>query len=204
MPFSPRAVLFDMDGVLVRTEEIWFRLVEEAGRRFRGQAITREEFTPTFGQGTAADVHHFGLRCAVAELDTFYVEAFSQYLFETWVNPHAQPLLEKLQRRGFPLAIVTNTVSPLAEQILRESKLRPYFDYVACADFVPQAKPAPDLVLHACEKLKVSPAQACMIGDSKFDRAAARAAGVHFFGLMQEGDVRIEELPELLHHVTSG
>ena len=38
-----RAVLFDMDGVLVRSEEVWFRVVEAAGVRFRGRAITREE-----------------------------------------------------------------------------------------------------------------------------------------------------------------
>ena len=58
---SARAILFDMDGVLVRSFEVWFRVVEEAGRRFRGRAITRGEFTPTFGQGTADDVPVFGL-----------------------------------------------------------------------------------------------------------------------------------------------
>ncbi|MBL8939307.1 MAG: haloacid dehalogenase, partial [Archangium sp.] len=61
-----RAVLFDMDGVLVRSEEVWFRVVEAAGVRFRNRAITREEFFPTFGQGTAADIPVFGLSCTVA------------------------------------------------------------------------------------------------------------------------------------------
>lgn len=52
----PEAVLFDMDGVLVKSEEAWFRTVEAAGVRFRGRPVTRAEFGPTFGQGTAADV----------------------------------------------------------------------------------------------------------------------------------------------------
>src|SRR5205085_1313853 len=58
----PTALLFDMDGVLVRSEDAWFRVVEEAGERFRGRPVTREEFTPTFGQGTEADLSQFGLR----------------------------------------------------------------------------------------------------------------------------------------------
>jgi len=42
-----------MDGVLIRSEEAWLRVLEDAGRRFRGSPVTREEFAPTFGQGTA-------------------------------------------------------------------------------------------------------------------------------------------------------
>src|SRR5687767_3280690 len=71
-----KAVLFDLDGVLVKSEEAWFRTVEESGRRFRGRPVSREEFDPTFGQGTAADVEVFGLRCSTSELDAFYVEQF--------------------------------------------------------------------------------------------------------------------------------
>ncbi|MBI5544257.1 MAG: haloacid dehalogenase, partial [Deltaproteobacteria bacterium] len=74
-----RAILFDLDGVLVRSEEAWFRTVEEAGRRFRGRPITRAEFAPTFGQGTLADVREFDLSCTAPELDRFYTETFPRF-----------------------------------------------------------------------------------------------------------------------------
>jgi HAD superfamily hydrolase (TIGR01509 family) len=190
------AVLFDMDGVLVRSFEAWFRVVEAAGVRFRGRAVSREEFTPTFGQGTAADVPAFGLRCSPAELDAFYVEEFPRHLDGVWVNPEARPLLEALRDGGAKLALVTNTVAPLAQVILRHAGLEPFFTSLATADRAAHAKPAPDLVLLACRELAVEPARAWFIGDSRYDRGAAQAAGVRFVGLGLDGDLRLERLAD--------
>lgn len=196
-----RAVLFDMDGVLVSSEEIWFRSVEAAGVRFRGKAITRAEFTPTFGQGTAADIGCFGLECTPQELDRFYAEAFAQHLDELWVNPDAATVLGTLVSSHISRALVTNTVGPLATEILEYAQLRRYLPVLATADRVKQAKPAPDLLLLACEELGVKPAECVMVGDSRFDRAAAAAANVFFIGLGIDGDARIDRLAEVLDHV---
>jgi len=196
-PDMPHAILFDLDGVLVKSWEAWFKVVEEAGIRFRGRAVTREEFAPTFGQGTNADVKAFGFNLTPAELDAFYAEQFLKHALHVWVNPEAAPLLNALRARGLKLAVVTNTVTPLAHEILRAAKLESLFDLIACADQVPHAKPAPDLVLHACAKLGVATNDAWMIGDSRFDRGAANGAGVRFVGLELDGDFRVESLSQL-------
>jgi phosphoglycolate phosphatase/AHBA synthesis associated protein len=190
------AVLFDMDGVLVKSEEAWFRTVEAAGVRFRGRPISRGEFAPTFGQGTAADISAFGLSCSPEVLDAFYVEEFPRHLADVWVTPEAQPLLDGLARRGVRLGLVTNTVGPLARVILQHARLAAPFGSLATADRVARAKPAPDLVLLACRELNVSPARAWLVGDSRYDRAAARAAGVTFVGLGLDGDRRLERLAD--------
>jgi phosphoglycolate phosphatase/AHBA synthesis associated protein len=190
-------VLFDMDGVLVKSEEVWFRVVEQAGVRFRGRAITREEFFPTFGQGTAADVPVFGLSCTTAQLDAFYVDEFVKHLDAMWVNPDAKPLLEDLMGRGIKRALVTNTVGPLASRILAQAQLDGLFDALATADRVTHAKPAPDLVELACRETGVPASAAWMVGDSKYDREAARAAGVFFLGLQLDGDRRLERLADV-------
>src|SRR5262245_33338881 len=115
---SVSAVLFDMDGVLVRSEETWARVLEEAGVRFRGRPVTREEFLPTFGQGTAADARVFGLNCTTAELDAFYLESFPRHAASSlWVNPDAAPLLTGLARAGVRRAVVTNTLTALAARV---------------------------------------------------------------------------------------
>lgn len=193
-----RAVLFDLDGVLVRSEEPWFRTMEEAGRVFRGRPVTREEFAPTFGQGTAADAEQFKLRVGPDELNRFYLDVFPRFAKETWVNPDARGVLEGLQARGLKRAVVTNTASPLAFTILRSAGLLELFDWIACADHVVKAKPAPDLVLHAVQRLQVAPESALLVGDSRFDREAARSAGVRFVGLGLDGEPRIDRLAELL------
>lgn len=196
-----RAVLFDMDGVLVKSEEVWFRVVEAAGLRFRGRPVTREEFFPTFGQGTAADIPSFGLTCSVSELDAFYVQHFVEHLDAMWVNPDAAPLLSWLSDRGVPCAVVTNTVGPLAERILERASLRTWFRVLATADRVVHAKPAPDLVQLALRDLGCVAPEAVMIGDSRFDRQAAQAAGVRFLGLGPVGDEWVERLSELPQRV---
>ena len=63
---------------------------------------------------------------------------------------------------------------------------------------VPKPKPAPDMLLRACELLEVDADAAWMIGDSRYDRGAARSARVHFVGVRFDGDQRIEALAELL------
>ncbi len=63
--------------------------------------------------------------------------------------------------------------------------------------WVSRPKPAPDLLLHALTALEVEAARAWMVGDSRFDRDAARAAGIYFIGLGIDGDRRIEALAEL-------
>ena len=194
----PAGILFDLDGVLLRSEEVWFRLVEEAGRRFRGTPITRKEFGPTFGQGTEADVKGFRLSCTAAQLDRFYAEHFQRYAGDVWVDPDARPLLEALAKRKVRRAVVTNTTTSLAGSLLVRAELLDLVEMTACADQVARAKPEPDVVLHALKGLDLQPSQAWMVGDSRFDRAAAEAAGVHFVGLRTDGGARIESLPDLL------
>ncbi len=192
------AVLFDLDGVLVDSKEAWYLAVAEAGVRFRGRPITREEFDPTFGQGTEADIPLFGLDCTTAQLDRFYEEEFVRHLEAVEIDASAKKVLTELKRRGLKLAVVTNSVGVVAHAALKHAGLFELFDSLATADRVPSSKPAPDLPLLALHELKVKAEHAWMVGDSRFDREAAAAARLTFVGLRIEGHHRIERLADLL------
>lgn len=195
----PKAILFDLDGVLVRSHEAWFRLLADASLHFGGRPVTSEEFIPLFGQGAQADVAVFGMKCTPDQLNRYFNENFDRFAQGgVWVDPEAAPTLDALSRSGLRLAIVTNTMGRLAESILRQGDLLRRFQLVTSADQVERSKPAPDLLLLAMERLGVQPGEAWMVGDSRFDREAAKAASVHFIGYQQEGDVRIDRLPELV------
>ena len=66
-----------------------------------------------------------------------------------------------------------------------------YFDTVVGCDEVPRSKPAPDGILKACERLGVAPSETIMIGDSRFDEGAAKAAGTGFRWFTSYAELKI-------------
>lgn len=192
-----KAILFDMDGVLVDSKEAWFRTLEHAGQLFRGRPVTREEFLPTFGQGTEADARVFQLGISADELNAFYIREFPRFAHDVWVNPDAGAVLAELKVRGYQTGVVTNSVTPVATALLGAAAILSRLDALACADEA-LSKPAPDLVLLACRKLGVAPDHAVLVGDSRFDEGAAVSAGAHFISYGWGNSRRVDALPDLL------
>jgi len=191
-----RAVLFDLDGVLIDSSDAWYHLLGAAARDLGHPPIHRADFDASFGQGVEADVAQFFPRSTPAELLAYFDAHFLDHAQHVLVNPEAAPVLQALAGRGIATAVVTNTGSALAKETVRGAGLEP--DAIVGATDVASPKPAPDMVTLACERLGVSPAEALLVGDSRFDAEAARAAGVRFVGFGYAGDVRIERLSELL------
>jgi len=200
-PARVKAVLFDMDGVLIHSEKIWHALLLAAADVFGGRRMTWEEFIPTFGQGVDADIAQFGYRCTPAQLERFFAENFVHHLPSVESPPEALTLLQQLRAHGIRTAVVTNSMKDIAQQVLEQAGLASWLDFVSCADQVPRPKPAPDVVLAALSALRIEPQDAAMVGDSRFDRGAANAAQVRFAGLRTEGDVRLENLGQLWAHL---
>ena len=191
-----RAVLFDMDGVLVDSFEAWLCLMNATAAHFGCPPVGREQFRAVYGQPTEEDVRMFFPRQTVTEVEAFYDAHFGDYTQHIEGNPDAPGVLAALRGMGVGIGVVTNTPSPLARRILDGLGLSP--DEVVGGSDVPAAKPAPGMVLRACGLLGVAPADALMVGDSPYDRQAAAAAGVRFAGLGIEGDVRLDRLGDVI------
>ena len=194
-----RAVLFDMDGVLVDSFEAWLRLMNATARRFGRPPVGREQFRAVYGQPTEEDVRVFFPGRTVAEVEAFYDAHFGDHAEHVEANPDAPAVLAALRRMGVGVGVVTNTPSPLARRILEGLGLAP--DALVGGSDVPAAKPAPDMVLRACGLLGAAPADALVVGDSDYDRRAAAAAGVRFAGLGIDGDVRLARLSDVIDMV---
>jgi phosphoglycolate phosphatase/AHBA synthesis associated protein len=196
---EPRALLFDLDGVLIDSREVWFELMNAAAQAFGAAPIDREAFAALFGQGLVEDARRFGR--SVAEVEAFFTAHFGDHLARLRVEAAAQGVLAQLRRRGLREAVITNTPTPLARQLLAAAGLRA--EVLVGGTDVPAAKPAPDMVWRACALLGVEPARAWVVGDSRYDREAARAAGARFVGLRIDGDLRVESLEQLLDLLTA-
>jgi phosphoglycolate phosphatase-like HAD superfamily hydrolase len=161
-------VLFDLDGVLVFSREAWFAVYNDTLRHFGHPAIDDEAFGRIFGNGTEADRAAYMPERSVSEIDAAYRRFFELHLNAVRVNPEAAEALAALRRRGARTAVATNTNAALARRIL---------------------------VRLAARRLALPLDQCVLVGDSRFDEEAARAAPTAFLGYRYgEGSSRIEAL----------
>ena len=194
------AVLFDMDGVLMDSFEAWASLVDAAARDFGHPPVSREAFRAVYGQPTQGDVDRFFPSQTVESVEAYYSAHFAEHAGAAEVVPAAAAVLDALDRRGVGTAVITNTPSALARQMLEAASLRP--NAVVGSSDVPEAKPAPDMVYRACEVLGVEPWDVLVVGDSPYDRDAAAAAGAPFAGIGGiEGNFTLSDLRQVLEVV---
>lgn len=196
-----RAVLFDMDGVLVFSEDAWFSVFNETLTHFGHAAVSRAEFDAIYGNGAAADRDAYMPERAVAEIDAAYARLFEEHLSEIRPNAAAPAVLAELRRRGIRTSVATNTTAPLARRVLALHGLLPLLDSTASADEAGAGKPDPAVVRLAAERVGVPLVECLFVGDSRFDAAAGAAAPVSFVGLRHGEGMRIERLEELLELV---
>jgi HAD superfamily hydrolase (TIGR01509 family) len=174
------AVLFDMDGLLVDTEGVWFEVETEVVTRLGGswgpehqEQLVGGSWMRTVGymlELTRADVDP----AVVAE---WLIEGMERRLSAgVAAMPGALELLYDLADQGVRTALVTSSLRVLADAVLK-SVGREYFEVVVTADDVAHMKPHPEPYLTAAGLLSVDPERCVVLEDSPNGVASATAAG---------------------------
>jgi HAD superfamily hydrolase (TIGR01509 family) len=183
-----KAILFDLDGVLVDTYEVWFELLNEVARRHGYAPISADAYKQSWGQGIEVDVSLYYKRHTVEQIRDEYARYYGDFLHHLKVIEGAEQTLRSIK---LPKAVITNSPIGLARRALGLAKLDVHFQTVVGCDEVPRSKPAPDGVLEACRRLGVKPSEALLVGDSRFDEGAAKAAGVDFRWFTSFAELRL-------------
>jgi HAD superfamily hydrolase (TIGR01509 family) len=204
-----RAVVFDMDGLLLDTEVLWQRAEAELFRR-HGAEYTIADALAVMGTSFDVTARYFAERLGEpaergAELvDELRVLMLAELRREVAARPGAVELVERLRDR-VPLALASNSSRNLVDTALLTAGLTDAFDAIVTADDVRHPKPAPDLYLLACERLGVRPGEALALEDTATGIAAAKAAGLTCIAVPQfaetdasAADRIIDSLEELL------
>lgn len=196
MTERPRAILFDLDGVLIDSYVVWFHLLNQTARELGYGEISQELYRESWGQSTLADRDRFFPGHSVADVERFYLEHYFEHLEHLVVPGEVPEVFRWLREKRIATAVVTNTQKSLATSIVERAGAAP--DVVVGGGDAARGKPAPDSLLLASGLLNVAPEQAWMVGDTSFDREAALCAGIWFVGVRMEGDVRVEAVGEIL------
>jgi HAD superfamily hydrolase (TIGR01509 family) len=204
-----RAVVFDMDGLLLETEILWQRAEARLFER-HGAEFTFEDKLTVMGTSAAFTGEFFARRLGYpAERAASLIREVSDLMLEELqaqvdARPGAIELVKRLQGR-IPLGLASNSPRFLIDAALQSAGFGETFDAVVSSDDVERPKPAPDLYLLACERLGVPPADALALEDTTSGIAAAKAAGMACIAVPQfaETDVTaadrvIDSLEELL------
>ncbi|CAN7512072.1 HAD family phosphatase [Pseudoxanthomonas sp. LjRoot143] len=182
LPFTPVAVIFDMDGLMLDSERAIIGCLADAAREL-GHDLPEVLWLAMVGHSEAVCRHL--LDEAVGETQRDLILQRSHVLYDAVVaagvphRPGILAMLDFLQARGIPRAVATSTRRPLALKKLKASGLLPRFDAICTSSDVEHPKPAPDVYLLAARSLGVEPAWCLVLEDSPTGVRAALAAGMY-------------------------
>ena len=206
-----RAVIFDMDGLLLDTETLWHGAEVELFQR-HGAEFTWEDKIAVIGTSFDFSARYFADRLGrpreegAALVEEMIGLMHERVLRQVDARPGALELVDRLRALdGVKLGLASNSPRFLVEDALATAGVVDAFDAIVTSSDVAAAKPAPDIYLRACADLGVAPSEALALEDSASGVAAAKAAGLTCIAVPQfaETDVSaadrvVDSLEELL------
>ena len=178
-----RAVLLDMDGVIIDSEELYREAWQQAAREL-GFDLSDERYASYLGltipDAEEAIGRDFGPSFPVARFHEIW-PVYWRHRVKTLgmpVKPGLRDLLEVIQKHRLGVAVATSSDAEVAAFSLDAAGLNGLFPCVVSGDQVPQGKPAPDIFLEASRRLGVPPPFCLVIEDSEAGILAASRAGM--------------------------
>ncbi len=197
MKIKPSAIFFDMDGVLIDSLDSWWNALNQALKAFNHKEISKNEFIKKYwGHDLRDNLRKMKLN---PNIGNFCNLVYSEHLDRVNIYNDTKDTLLKLNK--YIKAIITNTPKDCTKQILKKFDIETYFSLVITSDEVQKAKPDPEIIYAACERLHTSPENVLLIGDTESDVQAGKAAGCTVVGIKIESDYTIERLSELIELV---
>jgi phosphatidylglycerol:prolipoprotein diacylglycerol transferase len=194
---SPKPViLFDLDGTLMDSEGMVLQCFRWMYRKYGNiEEFTKEKQREVFGPPLKEELAKLFPQEDPNKLIREY-RAFQSTLpgrGAVQLQPYAGSVLQTLHKHGYKLGIVSSRLTESCETWLTDLRIRPFIDVVVGRDQFAHAKPAPDGILKACEKLGLGHDHCIYIGDGVSDVKAGRAAGVFTVAVTSNPD-RLEAL----------
>jgi HAD superfamily hydrolase (TIGR01509 family) len=179
----PKAVIFDMDGLLLDTErpvkDLWLQAARSRGWEIRLETVLR---TTGVDEGSTRRImmEDYGPAFPYEEIRSELRILFRKEAEEKGIGwrPGLPVILDKLEGLRIPFGIATSTKKETALWKLEKARLEGRFTVIACGDEVERGKPAPDIFLLAARRLETAPEFCLGLEDSPAGLRALGAAGI--------------------------
>ncbi|MGF1579464.1 MAG: HAD family hydrolase [Gemmataceae bacterium] len=197
-----KAVIFDMDGVLIDAKDWHYEALNRSLSLF-GYSINRIDHLTTFdGLPTRRKLEMLTIERGLPRgLHRFINEMKQLYTLEM-IHRNCKPLfaheyaLSKLKGMGYKLAVASNSVRATVELMMEKSNLRSYFDLLLSNQDVTRPKPDPEMYQTAMQRLGTSPSESLVIEDNPNGIQAARDSGAHVMVVQNVHQVTLKNIQE--------
>lgn len=186
-PVTIKAVVFDLDGLMFNTEDVFHLTGTELLRR-RGKQPTPQVFHAMMGRrATEAFQAMIDLMALTDSIDELKVE--SGEIFDELLDDHLAPmpglfdLLDLIEDCRLPKGVATSSDRQYLQRILGRFGLLERFDHTLTAEDVTHGKPHPEIYLTAAQRIGVQPREMLVLEDSENGTRAAAAAGAHIISV---------------------
>ena len=184
----PDLVIFDMDGLILDSEQLFMEQERIVGRQY-GYDMTPENYITTIG--TAGDTLRkiltglYGEDYPMEKISRESRERVDRIIEEQGppVKPGIGELMEGLHRNGIPFCICTSTDTATATHYMDMAGFLPYLQFLIGGEQTKKSKPDPDIFLQACRRAGVPPENCLVIEDSPNGIRAALAAGMQVIAI---------------------
>lgn len=185
-----KAVIFDLDGLLVDSEPVWFKVRTEMFGRY-GMTWTHDDQKALMGRNTQSWIDYvhdkLGGKLSKREVETQTVEAMagSYRKHEVRIMPGAEIALEQSSKQ-FIVGLASGSPYVLIEAALKANGWAKYFSRILSSDDVPQGKPSPDVYVEIMKRMGVQPYESVVVEDSGSGILAGKAAGALVIAIPNE------------------
>ena len=187
-----QAVIFDMDGVLVDSEPLYLKAINNLLVKESAEPVTDEENQTSLIGTTVEECWRRlqvmrelpeSLESYLGKYDVAVMEVLQT---ELTPRPGVRRLIDACSRRNLPKAVASSSLRSWVNLKLETLGFQDSFQVVLGGDDVTRGKPEPDIYLLAAEKLNISPAQCIAIEDSPVGIAAAVSAGIYTVAVLTD------------------
>lgn len=193
-----KAIIFDMDGVLVDTEALWSKTEKEF---FKRRGIDYKDELKKYVMGRSVKEvaklykNQFNLKASVDRIIKERLKIVHN-LYKTELRPMlgALSLIKNLFESGYKLALASSSPMKLINIFLKKFKLNKYFSVQVSGFSLKKGKPAPDIYLVTSKKIKIEPQNCLVIEDAPSGILAAKRSGMWCIAVVDKRYTRKEDL----------